>query len=142
MRISDWSSDVCSSDLTAAEALGVNALLDGAEQFGGIVIAAWHESVGHAWHGRVGIAFAAAVAGGRDAHKAGVQAILHIIFQDAVLYQDILLRRGAFVVDGKRSASVHDAAIVDDRHAGRCHALAEPAGEGRRARAVELARQR
>src|SRR3546814_13870797 len=105
MRISDWSSDVCSSDLTAAEALGVNALLDAAEQFGGIVIAASHESVGHAWHGRVGIAFAAAVAGGRDAHKAGVQAILHIIFQDAVLDQDILLRRGAFVVDGKRSAS-------------------------------------
>src|SRR3546814_2667590 len=93
MRISDWSSDVCSSDLTAAEALGVNALLDAAEQFGGIVIAASHESVGHAWHGRVGIAFAAAVAGGRDAHKAGVQAILHIIFQDAVLDQDILLRR-------------------------------------------------
>src|SRR3546814_5092248 len=83
MRISDWSSDVCSSDL----------------------------------------------------------AILHIIFQDAVLDQDILLRRGAFVVDGKRSASVHDAAIVDDRHAGRCHALADPAGEGRRALAVEVALQ-
>ena len=51
------------------------------------------------------------------------------------------MRRGrrAFVVDGQRAAALIDRAIVDHRHARRGDPLADPAGEGRRALAVEVA---
>jgi hypothetical protein len=58
-------------DLPAAEALGEDAVLHARQQFGRIVVAAAHEGVGHARHRRVGIAFAAAVAGGRARPSAG-----------------------------------------------------------------------
>src|SRR3546814_14868321 len=106
MRISDWSSDVCSSDLlSAAEAFGEDAVLDAAEQFGGIVVAAAHEGVGHPRHRRMRETFAAAVAGGFDPHQPRIEAILHIALEDAVLDQHGLARRGPFVVDRKRAAA-------------------------------------
>ena len=47
--------------------------------------------------------------------------------------------RRAFVVDGQRAAPVADRAVVDDGNARRRDPLADAAGEGRRALAVEVA---
>ena len=93
-------------DLSAAEALGEDAVLDAAQQFGGIVVAAAHEGVGHPRHRRVGIAFAAPVAGGGDAHQPRVEPVLHVALEDAVLDQHVLLGRRALVVDRQRAAAV------------------------------------
>ena len=49
---------------------------------------------------------AAAVAGGRDAHQRGVEAVLHVALEDAVLDQHRALRRIAFVVDVERAAAL------------------------------------
>ena len=105
----------------------------------GIVLAAEHEGVGHARHRRVGEAFAAAVAGRLHAHQPGVQPVLQIALQDAVLDQHGAAGRRAFVVDGQRAAAVGDRAFVDHRDPGRGDALADAAGESRGALAVEVA---
>ena len=109
------------------------------EDLAGIVLAAEHEGVGHARHRRVGEALAAAVAGRRDAHQPGVEPVLDIALEDAVLDQHVALRRRALVVDGQRAAPVADRAVVDHGDAGRRDPLADPAGEGRGALAVEIA---
>ena len=49
--------------------------------------------------------------------------------------------RRALVVDGQRPAPAGDGAVVHHRHARRRHPLADAAGEGRRALAVEVALQ-
>src|SRR3546814_638949 len=74
-------------DLSAAEAFGEDAVLDAAEQFGGIVASPPHEGVGHPRHRRVGETLAASVAGGFDPHQARVEAVLHIALQNTVLDQ-------------------------------------------------------
>ncbi len=89
----------------------------------------------------MGVGFAAAIAGRRDAHQPGVEAILHIALEDAVLDQDIFLGRRAFVVDRQRAAAIEDAAIVDHGDARRGDALADAAGKGAGALAVEIAFQ-
>ena len=55
-------------DLPAVEALGVNAILDPRDELIRIVLPAEHERIGHSRHGRVSIAFAAAIARRIDAH--------------------------------------------------------------------------
>src|SRR3546814_12871152 len=103
MRISDWSSDVCSSDVSYA-------LFRAAQDFAGVVTAAKHEGVGHARHWRMGIAFPAAVAGGGHAHQPGVEPVLEIALQYALVDQHVALRRRALVLEGQRSApSLHGA---------------------------------
>ena len=57
-------------DLAAAKTLGVNAALHPLDQLVGVVVAAEHESVGHARHRRMGEALAAAIAGRLHAHQA------------------------------------------------------------------------
>jgi hypothetical protein len=59
---------------------------------------------------------AAAVAGRRRLHQAGIQFVLHVGAQHAVLDQHVALRRRAFIVDRQRTAPF-DGAVVDDRHA-------------------------
>src|SRR3546814_10830724 len=88
-------------------------------------------SVGHARHWRMGIAFPAAVAGGGHAHQPGVEPVLDIALQYAVVDQHVALRRRALVIDGQRSAPSLDGAVVDHRHARCGHALADQPGEGR-----------
>ena len=104
-------------DLPAAEALGVNPVLDPLDQLARIVLAGEHEGVGHARHRRMGEAFAAAVAGRLHAHQPGIEPVLQIALEDAVLDQHVAPRRRAFVVDGQRSAPLLDRAVVDDGHA-------------------------
>src|SRR6056297_3342156 len=84
--------------LTAAKAHGINAIFQIGQNIGGVSLAAQHIRVGHAWHGRVRVAFSPAVAGRLDAHQAGVLAVLHIVDKDSVLDQYILSAWRAFIV--------------------------------------------
>src|SRR3546814_15172671 len=79
----------------------------------------------------MGIAFPAAVAGGGHAHQPGVEPVLDIALQYAVVDQHVALRRRALVIDGQRSAPSLDGAVVDHRHARCGHAPADQPGEGR-----------
>jgi hypothetical protein len=87
----------------------------------------------------LGEAFATAVAGRLHAHQPGVEPVLEIAFEDAILDQHVARRRRAFIVDGQRSAALVHGAIVDHRHARRRHPLADSSGESRGALAVEIA---
>jgi len=126
-------------DLPPAEALGIDALLHAGEQLGRIVLAALHEGVGHPRHRCVLERLTTAVAGRLDAHQPGIEPVLHIALEDAVLDQHRLAGRGALVVDRKRPATIVDRAVVDHGHTGRGDALADPAGKGAGALAVEVA---
>jgi hypothetical protein len=79
--------------------------------------------------GHVRIAFAPAVAGRLHAHQAGVQRVLDVAAQDAVLDQHVALAGVAFVVDVERAAAVGDGAVVQHRDALGRHALADLAAE-------------
>jgi hypothetical protein len=129
------------STLPAAEAFGIDAVLDAGDELGRIVASAEHEGVGHARHRRMGEAFAAAVAGRLHSHQPRVEPVLQIALQYAVLDQHGAAGRGALVVDGQRPAAPQNRAFVDYRDAGRGDALADPAREGRGALAVEIAFQ-
>ena len=77
-------------------------------------VAAQHVGVCHPWHRRVGVAFAASVAGGRDAHQPRVLAVLHIADR-MPSRSGVLLRRRALVVDGdgpRRSGMVPSSSTV------------------------------
>src|SRR6185369_13376247 len=91
-------------DLSAAEALGVDAVADALDELGRIVAAAEHEGVGHAWHGCEGEALAASVAGRLDSHQPRVEPVLDIALEDSILDQHVAARRRAFVVDRQRAA--------------------------------------
>ena len=84
-----------------------------------------HNSVGHARHDGCVIAFAAAIARRRNTHQAGILAVLHIPFQDAILDQDGPVSRRALIVKGEGSTPRIDRAIVDDRDAFRSDLLAD-----------------
>ncbi|MCY1352550.1 hypothetical protein D9M69_388560 [compost metagenome] len=88
---------------------------------------------------RVGLA--AAVAGARHTHQPGVQLVLHVALEHAVLDQRGALGRRAFVVDAQRTAAVGQGAVVDDGAQARRHFLANPPAVGRTALAVEIALQ-
>ncbi len=100
-----------------------------------------HVGVGHARHGQVGVGLAPAVAGGGDAHEAGVELVLHVSAQDAVLDQHRALGRRALVVHVQRAATVGQGAVVDDGDAGGRDPFAHASGEGGGALAVEVALQ-
>ena len=110
---------------------------------GGIVVAAFHEGVGHARHRRVRETLTPPVAGWFDPHQARVEPVLHIAFQDAILDQHGFARGRAFVINRQRTTAaaadraVHRA-VVDHRHAGRGDAFADAARKGARALAVEI----
>ena len=81
------------------------------------------------------------VAGRRDAHQAGVQLVLDITLENAVLDQRGALRRRAFVIDAERASAIRQGAVIDDgAQAGR-HLLADPAAVGRAALAIEITLQ-
>src|SRR5258708_36910948 len=87
----------------------------------------------------MGKALASGVPGRLQPHQAGVEAVLHIAAQDAVLDQHVVGRRRPLVVDRQRAAPVLQRAVVDDRDPGRRDPLAEQAGKGRGLLAVEIA---
>ena len=128
-------------DLAAAEVDRVQALLHRADHVGWIVLAGEHAGVGHARHHQVGERLPPAVAGRRHAHQARVERVLHVAGQHAVLDQRGALRGRALVVDVERAAAAAEGAVVDDGDALCCHALADAAGIGAGALAVEVALQ-
>ena len=72
-----------------------------------------HVGIGHAWHGQMGIALSATIAGGPHAHQARILAVLHVADQDPVLDQHRATGRRALVVNRKRSAPLRKSAVVD-----------------------------
>ena len=102
-------------------------------------LAGQHDRVGHPRHRQVRERFAAAVAGRRDAHQTGIQPVLHVALEDAVVDQHGAPRRIALVVDVERAAPPVDRAVVDDGDALGRDALADAAGERARPLAVEIA---
>ena len=75
-------------DLAAAEIHRVDAILHGANDVFGIVLPGEHVGVGHARHGNVLVAFAAAVAGVGHAHQAGGKLVAQISLENSVFDQD------------------------------------------------------
>jgi hypothetical protein len=107
----------------------------------GFALARQHVGIGHARHGQVGEGFAPGVAGGGHAHQAGVHGILHVATQDAVLDEHGALGRGALVVHVEGTAPVGQGAVVHHGDAVGGHPLADAAGKGGGALAVEVALQ-
>src|SRR5260370_3013345 len=128
-------------DLAAAEVGGVQALLDRGHDFLRLPVATEHVGVGHARHGNVGIAFAAAVARGLDAHQSSIHRVLDVALEDAVLDQHIALAGAAFLLDVERAAAIGQRAVIQHGDALGSHALADAAAEGAGALAVEVAFQ-
>ena len=128
-------------DLPAAKAFGEDTVFDAAQKFGRVVVAAAHEGVGHARHRCMRKTFAAAIAGGLHTHQARIHAVLHIGAQYAIFDQDIFLSRRAFIINRQRPTAVLHRAIIDNGDAGRSNALANLAGKGAAALAVEIAFQ-
>src|SRR5271156_1704290 len=126
-------------DLPAAEAHGIDAVLDRGDDLGGVAAAGQHVGVGHARHRDVAVAFAAAIAGGAHLHQPRVLAILHVADQDAVLDQHAAAGGGTPVVDGERAAARRHGAVIDHGHALGRHLPAHQAGKGRGLLAVEVA---
>ena len=104
----------------------------------GHVVAVEHVGVGHARHGDVVVALAAAGAGVGRAHEARGELVGEIALEDAVLDEDGLLGGVAFVVDVDGAAAVGHAAVVDDGDFLAGDLLADEAGEGGGLFAVEV----
>ena len=90
------------------------------------------ERVGHPHHREVLVALAPAVARAGPALLAGPQEVPHVVGEDAVLDQDVALRRAALVVDAEGAPLVAHGAVVDERDERRGHQLADAALEDRR----------
>jgi hypothetical protein len=75
------------------------------------------------------------------AHQAGAHPVVHVADQDAVLDQDGAFGGRALVVDGQRAATAGERAVVEHGDALGGHPLADAAGEGADALAVEVAFQ-
>ena len=101
-------------DLASAEVDGVEAALDGLDDVLGHVVAVEHVGVGHARHGDVVVALAAAGAGVGGSHEAGGELVGEVALEDAVLDEDVFLGGVALVVDVDGAAAVGHAAVVDD----------------------------
>ena len=84
--------------MTTAEVGGVQTFFHAGDDFGGGFVTAQHVGVGHARHRHVGITFTPAIAGGLDAHQAGVERVLNVALENAVLDQHIALAGIAFIV--------------------------------------------
>src|SRR5262249_29853506 len=87
------------------------------------------------------VRFASAVARRRFAHETGVEPVLHVAAQDAVLDEHIAPGWRALVVDVQRTASIGDRAVVDDGHDLGGHLLADAPGECGNDLAIEVTLQ-
>src|SRR5690606_24282294 len=102
-----------------------------------IALPGQHVGVGHARHRQVRVGLAATVTGGRHAHQAGVELVLDIALEDAVLDQHGAVGAAALVIHAERAAPPRQAAVVA------CGAqlggalLPYPAAVGGAARAVD-----
>ena len=103
-----------------------------------VIRAIFHKGIGHSRHRQMGIGFAPAIACGRYPHQAGILPVLHIAFQDAILYQDIAGRRCAFIINGDGTAPVCHGAIIHNSYPFCGDLLANAAGKNRCTLAVKI----
>ena len=117
-------------DLSAGEGYGVQTIVDGFQDLLRIILPREHEGVGHAWQGDVCVTFTSPVARRGGTHQAGVQSVLHVPDEDAVLNQGIALCGRALVIDVERSSSPGKRAVIDDGHTVCRNALPQFARKG------------
>src|SRR5262245_45543506 len=89
----------------------------------------------------MGVTLATAIARERHTHQTGIQAVLQVAAQDAVLDQHRPTGRGAFVVNVERPAPTRQRPVIDHRDRGGRHLLADAAAEGRDLFAIEVSLQ-
>ena len=89
----------------------------------------------------MGIAFAAAVAGGPGFHQPRVHAVLQVAGEDAILDQHSALRRMAFIVYVEAAAAAVQRAVIQHCYALGRHPLSDAAAKGAAALAVEITLQ-
>src|SRR6185437_14245561 len=82
-----------------------------------------------------------AVAGRAAAHQPGIEAVLHVAAQHAILDERGALSRGALVVDVQGAAALRQGAVIDDRALRGRDALADAVGECGSALAIEITLQ-
>ncbi|MCY1425150.1 hypothetical protein D9M71_409320 [compost metagenome] len=87
------------------------------------------------------VRLAAPVAGDRHAHQPGVELVLHVALENAVLDQRGALGGRAFVIHAQRTAATFQGAIIDDGAQARGNLFAHVAAVGRAALAVEVTLQ-
>src|SRR5581483_10277082 len=124
--------------LAAAEVDGIDATGYRADDLLGIVGSRAHVGVGHARQGHVRERLAPAVAGGPRAHEAGVEPVLHVTPQHAILDERGAFRRSALIVEVEGAASLRRGAVVDDGALRSRGSLADAIREGGGALAVEI----
>ena len=125
-------------DLSSTEVDGVEAALDGLDDVLGQVVTVEHVGVGHARHGDVVVALAAAGAGVGGSHEAGGEFVGEVALEDAVFDEDGLLGGVALVIDVDGAAAVGHAAVVDYGDLAGGDLLTDEAGEGGCLLAVEV----
>ena len=101
--------------LAAAEVHRVEAALHRAQDVLRRILTGQHVGVGHARHRDSLIAFAAAVAGLRNAHQPRREFVAHVALENAVFDENRFLRGRSFIIDVERAAAVGHATVVDDR---------------------------
>ena len=101
-------------DLPPGEADAVDAALDGTHDLLGRSFAGAHKGRGHAGHGDVAETLPPAAAAGRDPKVFGGNLVVQVPAEDAVLDEDVLLRRLPFVVDVDAAVAPRQGAVVDD----------------------------
>lgn len=127
--------------LPAAEGGGIQSPLNGFDDLRRRGLAIVQEGVGHARHRSVAIGFATTVAGESHIHQGGVEPVLHVALEYALLDEDVAPGGRALIVDVERAAAARHRAVVDDGADVGSHLFAHQAGEGRDALAIEVAFQ-
>ena len=102
-------------DLAAAEVRRVNAFVYRSYDLLGIVLACQHVGIGHARHRDMCKRLPAAIAGRCNPHQACIQLVLHVAAKDAVFDQHVVLPLRALVIDGKRSTTICECSVIDNR---------------------------
>ncbi|MNZ22966.1 hypothetical protein D3C78_400680 [compost metagenome] len=87
------------------------------------------------------VGFAAAVASAGHAHQAGIELVLHVALENAVLDQRGALGRRTFVIDAQRTTAAFQGTVIDNGAQARGDLFAHVAAVGRAALAVEVAFQ-
>ncbi len=103
-------------NLATTEIDGVNAFLDGGEDFLWAMLTVQHERVGHARHRHMGMGLAAAITGRGNPHEPGILAILHVSLEDTILNQHVAGRWRAFIINRDGPAPVIHGAVIDNGH--------------------------
>src|SRR5215472_3795814 len=124
--------------LAATEVHRVDAALDRTDDVLGSMRTGAHVGVGHARQRHVSEGLAPAIAGGRGAHEARIEPVLHVAAQHAVLDEGRALGRRALVVDVERAAPARQRTVIDHGALRSRNALPDAVGKGGRALAIEI----